>query len=273
MIIDKIIHHKELKEYLDTVVSTVNIKGFIKDDPICVPHRFAMQQDIEIAAFFTAILSWGNRKTIISKATELIHLMDDAPYDFIINHSDSDKKRFLNFKHRTFQLTDTLYFIDFLQRHYSSHNSLEKAFYPDTTLDYNQEEALVCFHNYFFESEYAPIRTRKHIATPYRKSTCKRLNMFLRWMVRCDENKVDFGLWKTIPMSALMIPLDVHVEKYARKFGLLTRKQRDWAAVEEITQHLRKFDPSDPVKYDYALFGLGVSIHLDVNTLGKSPIT
>lgn len=260
-------HHFELKAYLDKVVGVVNTAGFINDDPICIPHQFSLLQDIEISAFFTAILSWGNRKTIINKATELIHLMDGSPYDFILNHNEADMKRFLNFKHRTFHSTDTLYFIDFFQRHYTIYDTLEKAFYPDTSIVYNQERALIHFHNYFFDNENAPARTRKHIATPERKSTCKRLNMFLRWMVRRDNNNVDFGLWKTIPMSALMIPLDVHVEKYARKFELLTRKQRDWAAVEEITNRLREFDPNDPVRYDYALFGLGVISGSDVSFL------
>lgn len=248
----------ELKEYLDRIVNLVNNPGFIKDDPISVPHRFTIPQDIEIAAFLTAILSWGNRKTIISKSLELMSLMDNAPYEFILNHPESDRKRFLDFKHRTFQSTDILYFVDFLQRHYQNHPSLEKAFYANTTKPYSQQVAFTDFHHYFFDNKNAPLRTRKHIATPDRKSTCKRMNMFMRWMVRKDDRNVDFGLWKTIPMSALMIPLDVHVEKFARRFGLLSRKQRDWQAVEEITQKLRFFDPKDPVKYDYALFGLGV---------------
>ncbi len=249
----------ELKEYLESVIDVVNNRSFIKDDPICIPHRFTLQQDIEISAFFTAILSWGNRKTIINKALELMHLMDDTPHEFILHHQESDRLRFINFKHRTFQPIDILYFLDFFQQHYRNNSTLENAFYPDTSVIYNQEQAFIHFHNYFFKSENAPERTRKHIATPERKSTCKRLNMFMRWMVRSDDRMVDFGIWKTIPMSALMIPLDVHVEKYARKFGLLTRNQRDWCAVEEITNQLRKLNPNDPVRYDFALFGLGIS--------------
>jgi uncharacterized protein (TIGR02757 family) len=250
--------HSELKDYFDTLVDKVNNAGFIPDDPISVPHRFSKLQDIEIAAFLTAILSWGKRKTIINKATELIARMDNEPYDFVVNHTEKERASFLSFKHRTFQATDTLYFLDFLQRHYSAHASLEKAFYPDASISYDQKKALIYFHNYFFSGDSAPKRTQKHIATPARKSTCKRLNMLLRWMVRQDSRKVDFGLWKSIPMSSLMIPLDVHVENYARSFGLLTRKQRDWMSVEEITDKLKVLDPYDPVKYDYALFGLGI---------------
>jgi uncharacterized protein (TIGR02757 family) len=247
-----------LKEYLDLIVDKVNRYDFIDLDPISVPHRFSNKNDIEIAGFFSAILAWGNRKTIINKSLELMSLMDDQPHDFIVNHVEKDLKSITNFKHRTFQSTDLLYFVEFLQRYYRSNDSLETAFRPDPSQNYFQETALANFHHLFFEAEYAPHRTKKHLASPANKSTCKRLNMYLRWMVRSDERKVDFGIWKTIPMSGLMIPLDVHVENNARKFGLLTRKQRDWLAVEEITSNLRKMNLEDPVIYDYALFGLGV---------------
>lgn len=248
-----------LKKYLDDCVEQFNNPDFIKDDPICIPHRFDLLQDIEITAFWVSMLAWGQRKTIINKANELIKLMDDAPYDFILNHEEKDRKRFLDFKHRTFQATDTLYFLAFLQYYYQHHDSLETAFSnhlsPD---DLNTEKAISGFHKLFFSLPDAPIRTRKHIATPQRNSSCKRLNMFLRWMVRVDDKGVDFGLWKNIKMSQLMIPLDVHVERVARRYGLLHRKQRDWKAVTELTENLAKFDSSDPVKYDFALFGLGV---------------
>ena len=249
---------QDLKIYLDEVVAKVNCLDFIEKDPISIPHSYTLLQDIEISGFFSATLAWGNRTTIINKSKELMSIMDNAPYDFVKNHSDKDLKKLQHFKHRTFQGTDILYFIDFLHRHYTKYPSLETAFYNDLSEPYDQTKALSAFYTYFFDSEQAPIRTRKHIASPEKKSTCKRLNMYLRWMVRSDANKVDFGLWKTIPMSGLMIPLDVHVENIARQFGLIQRKQRDWQTVQELTEKLKSWDSSDPVKYDYALFGLGV---------------
>jgi len=240
-------------------VERYNRPAFIDADPISIPHRFSRLQDIEITAFWAAMLAWGQRKTIINKSLELIELMDGAPYDFILNHQEEDRKPFLSFKHRTFQPTDTLYFLEFFQQYYRRHHSLEDAFarhmQPE---DENTEKALVGFHESFFALPYAPQRTRKHIATPTRKSTCKRLNMFLRWMVRQDDKGVDFGLWKRISPRQLLMPLDVHVDRVARKLGLLQRKQADWWAVLELTERLRQYDPKDPVKYDFALFGLGV---------------
>ncbi|NNK90731.1 MAG: TIGR02757 family protein, partial [Saprospiraceae bacterium] len=178
----------------------------------------------------------------------------NAPFEFIVNHQEKDRKRFSEFKHRTFQYTDTLYFLEFLQWYYTQYESLEDAFVGHQDM----KSTLSTFHNQFFHLENAPTRTRKHVSTPARNSSCKRLNMFLRWMVRSDGHGVDFGLWKKIPTSMLMIPLDVHVERVARQLGLLERKQRDWKAVEELTANLRKFDPADPVKYDFALYGMGV---------------
>lgn len=249
----------DLKVLLDENVERFNSPAFITNDPISVPHQFYQKQDIEITAFWTAMLSWGQRVTIINKANELVALMNGRPYDFILNHNESDLKPFVNFKHRTFNGGDALYFIHFLNHFYNRHESLETAFTMHRMSDTDQmQEMLTGFHHYFFDSEYALPRTRKHVATPARKSTCKRLNMFMRWMVRNDNKGVDFGLWPNIPMSALKIPLDVHVEKVARKYGLLKRKQRDWQAVLEITDALYDFDPNDPVKYDYALFGEGV---------------
>ncbi len=243
-----------LKAFLDLKYVQFNHQDFILDDPIQIPKSYSLLQDIEITALWTALLSWGQRKTIINKCGELFALMDNAPYDFIINHKESDRKVFSNFKHRTFQYTDTLYFLEFFQWYYSKNDTLEDFFLKYSTI----ESALTDFHNYFFQLDNAPKRTRKHIASPERNSTCKRLNMFLRWMVRKDENAVDFGLWSKIQPSILMMPLDVHVERVARKLNLLKRKQRDWKAVVELTNSLRQFDPSDPVKYDFALFGLGV---------------
>jgi uncharacterized protein (TIGR02757 family) len=250
-------HIDQLRTILDELVVKHNRPGFIPLDPIGIPHRFSLRQDIEIAGFFAAILAWGNRKTIINKTNELLDLMDDDPYRFIVNHVERDRKRFEGFVHRTFQGIDALYFVDFLQRHYRTHESLETAFYRVSHGDYDQESALNRFYAYFSDSLHLLPRTLKHVACPEKKSTCKRLNMYLRWMVRHDDQGVDFGLWRSIPMSGLMIPLDVHVEHYSRQFGLLTRKQRDWQSVVELTTALRQMDPTDPVKYDFALFGLG----------------
>jgi uncharacterized protein (TIGR02757 family) len=250
---------QSLKDYLEELAEYYNRKDFIADDPILIPHQFSQLQDIEIAAFFAAILAWGQRKTIINKSNELLSLMDNAPYDFIRHHQEKDRKHFLHFKHRTFQTTDTLYFLEFLQQFYKKNYSLETAFLPNITLTENKtENALINFHRLFFSLPDAPSRTQKHIATPARNSTCKRLNMLLRWMVRKDDKGVDFGLWKNISPSQLLMPLDVHVERVARRFGLIERKQRDWKTVLELTSRLSAFDPDDPVKYDFALFGLGV---------------
>ncbi len=244
---------------LDEAAARYNTPNFIESDPISIPHRFSGLQDREIMGFWAATLAWGQRKTIIQNASKLAELMDNAPYDFIRNHEEIDRKRFLDFKHRTFQATDTLWFLEFLQQFYRQHPSLETAFarhlMPD---DATVENALRGFHDDFFADLDAPDRTRKHVATPARGSTCKRLNMFLRWMVRKDETGVDFGLWSRISPSQLLIPLDVHVERVARRMGLLQRAQTDWKAVLELTENLKAFDPNDPVKYDFALFGLGV---------------
>jgi len=237
---------------MDSKVKEFNKPAFITDDPIQIPKSYTKLQDIEITAFWTAMLAWGQRVTIINKSKELFQLMDNAPHDFMLNHTERDRIRFENFKHRTFQYTDTLYFLEFLQWYYQKHDTLESAFLVETEM----KETLIAFNKLFFHLDAAPRRTQKHIATPQRKSSCKRLNMFLRWMVRTEG--VDFGLWKNIDTKHLMIPLDVHVERVARTLGLLKRKQRDWTAVEELTVNLRKLDPQDPVKYDFALFGVGV---------------
>lgn len=249
----------QLEIYLNQCVEQFNRPAFIPEDPISIPHQFTKLQNIEIMGFWVSMLAWGQRKTIINKANELISLMDGAPYDFICNHEEKDRARFASFKHRTFQYTDTLYFLHFFQHYYRKADSLEQAF--SKYLDPESKHigpALVGFHEDFFSLPDAPRRTRKHIATPARKSSCKRLNMFLRWMVRQDDKGVDFGLWKTIQPRQLLMPLDVHVDRVARQFGLLKRKQRDWQAVLELTESLRAFDPEDPVKYDFALFGMGV---------------
>lgn len=247
-----------IKALLDDRVSRYNQPDFIAHDPVLVPHRFTQQQDIEISGFFAAILAWGQRKTIISKTLKLMELMDNAPYDFILHHQEQDLKRFLGFKHRTFNDTDLLYLLYFFRQYYQQHASLETAFTGEHNHIKTQKERLEHFHKLVFSLEDAPQRTRKHIATPARKSACKRLNMYLRWMVRCDKAGVDFGLWRAMPMSELVCPCDVHVERVARRLGLITRPGMNWQTAEELTAHLRAFDPTDPVKYDYALFGLGV---------------
>lgn len=264
-----------LRDFLEAAVRQYNTPAFIPDDPIGIPHRFSRLQDREIMGFWTATLAWGQRKTIIQSAERLIRLMDGAPFDFIFNHVETDRKRFLEFKHRTFQATDTLYFLEFFQNYYKKHDSLELAFSRHLQPgDATAENALIGFHRDFFDHPWAPERTRKHVATPERGSTCKRLNMFLRWMVRHDAAGVDFGIWKNIRPSQLLIPLDVHVERVARRLGLLQRPQTDWKAVLELTENLRVFDPEDPVKYDFALFGLGVlgkegnNIHIRTPDLG-----
>jgi uncharacterized protein (TIGR02757 family) len=203
------------------------------------------------------MLSWGQRTTIINKAIELMGLMDNAPYDFIINCQDQDLKPFLKFKHRTFQADDTLYFIDYFRRFYSVHDSLERAFFPSSQVT-DVKENLCQFQASFFDHINAPKRTQKHVSSPVKNSSCKRLNMFLRWMVRKDDQGVDFGIWNQCDPASLMIPLDVHVFKVAHQLGLLTRDKSDWTAVEELTAKLREFDPADPVKYDFALFSIGI---------------
>lgn len=246
-----------LKDFLDEKVALYNQPGFIENDPVSIPHRFTKKQDIEIAGLFAATLAWGQRKTIIRKCRELMAMMDDDPHAFILNHTEHDLKPFVVFKHRTFNATDTLYFIEFLRFFYQTHRSLEEAFQV-LPGEQTVEHGLVAFHNIFFELPDFPHRTRKHVATPARKSTCKRLVMYLRWMVRQDTHGVDFGIWKNISPAQLVCPCDLHVDRVARALNLIKRKQTDWQTALELTEQLRKFDPADPVKYDFALFGLGV---------------
>lgn len=279
----------QLKDFLDYKVEQYNKPNFIANDPICIPHQYTLKQDIEIAAFFAAILAWGQRKTIINKCSELFLRMDNQPYEFMLNHSDDDLKRLLGFKHRTFNDTDLLYFVSFFKHHYLQSDTLETAFLPQLQIfnidylpekfndetyvevtsspcalsdfkvdNFTAEKALNHFRSYFFSLPDFPRRTFKHISSPVQKSTCKRLNMFLRWMVRKDNNGVDFGIWNTIPLSELVCPCDVHVDRVGRRLSLINRKQTDWITAVELTEKLKEFDPNDPVKYDFALFGLGV---------------
>ncbi len=249
-----------LKDFFDRKTEEYNQVSFIKDDPISIPHLFTQKQDIEIAGFFSAIFAWGNRTSIIKSSTKLLNLMGNAPYRFVLQFKEADLLPFMDFAHRTFNPTDLFYTLKFLKFHYQLNDSLEYAFtkgmYCD---DVTTENALNSFHHYFFSIDHDfPLRTKKHIAAPFKKSSCKRLNMFLRWMVRKDNMGVDFGLWKEISPTQLICPIDVHVARVAKRFGLVTRNQTDWMAALELTENLKRLDPNDPVKYDFALFGLGV---------------
>lgn len=246
---------KNFKDFLDSKVEQYNQLSFIKDDPVSIPHLFSKKQDIEIAGFFAAVFAWGNRTTIINKSKELMQCMDMSPHAFITRHSETDLKKLLHFRHRTFNTTDLLYFVAFLKYHYQKNKSLENAF---TKWGDNVEQMLIGFHHYFFSLEHVPPRTKKHIASPEKRSNCKRLNMFLRWMVRSDNKGVDFGIWKNIKPSQLICPVDLHVARVAKRFNLLHRKQVDWQAAIELTEYLQTLDAEDPAKYDFALFGLGV---------------
>ncbi len=249
----------QLRQLLDSKLTEYNQPGFIADDPISIPHRFTAKPDIEIMGFFAATLAWGQRVTIINNCNRLVDLMDGAPHDFLLNHQERDLKRFLDFKHRTFNATDLLYFIEFLSQLYKDGSSLEEACARHLKpTDSHIGPALAGFHQQFFSLPDFPARTRKHVSTPERGSTCKRLNMYLRWMVRNNDRGVDFGLWKGIKPSQLLCPLDVHVERVARKLGLITIPQTNWKTVVELTENLKQLDANDPVKYDIALFALGV---------------
>jgi uncharacterized protein (TIGR02757 family) len=248
---------ESLKDFLDLKAEQFNHRGFIENDPVSVPHMFTKRQDIEIAGLFASLLAWGQRVTIIRKCKELLLAMDNDPHNFIVNHKPKDLRRFEGFKHRTFNSTDTLYFITALKSIYKQYASLEETFIvsPDET---TIENGLIRFHDKFFSLKDHPHRTKKHVPTPVRKSTCKRICMYLRWMVRSDNKGVDFGLWKKISPAQLVCPCDLHVDRVSRQLKLIKRKQTDWQTALELTTNLRKFDPVDPVRYDFALFGLGV---------------
>ncbi len=246
-----------LKAFLDQKVNAFNNPAFVEHDPISIPHLFTLKEDQEISAFITAIISWGQRPTILKNARWLMEKMDDAPYSFIVNHQPKDLLQFEPFVHRTFNNIDCIYFIKALQNIYKNHGGLEQSisvFFQE----YNSlEKAIALWRNVFFSLPHES-RTLKHISNPENNSAAKRINMFLRWMVRKDNAGVDFGIWNSIPPSALYAPLDLHSGRVARSLGLLTRKQDDWKAVSDLTHNLRKLDPIDPIKYDFALYGLGI---------------
>lgn len=248
-----------LKKFLDECIVKYNCPEFITEDPISIPHQFTVKQDIEISGLLTAMISWGQRKSILKSAHRLMKLMDGRPYDFILKHTEKDRMRFKTFVHRTFNGEDAIYMMDFLQDYYKNNKSLEQLF---TGSDIRAEDhvgpALIRFRSSFIEKYGEKARLLKHISSPQKGSRCKRLLMYLRWMVRKDASGVDFGLWKQIRSDQLLLPLDVHVENTARALGLLNRKQMDWKAVVELTNNCRLMNPEDPASYDFALFGLGV---------------
>ena len=246
----------ELKEFLDAKVLEYNHPKFLEDDPIQIPHRFTRKEDIEVSAFLTATIAWGNRKSIINNATKLMELMGNTPYDFIMNHTEDDLEKLSPFVHRTFNSIDLAYFVSSLQNIYKNHGGLETVFTEYQTKD-SMQPAISKFKEVFFELPHQT-RTQKHVSDPNKGSAAKRINMFLRWMVRDSATGVDFGLWKNIESAKLSCPLDVHSGNVARKLKLLKRKQNDAKALQELDKNLRKLDATDPVKYDFALFGLGV---------------
>ncbi|PZD78205.1 TIGR02757 family protein [Mesonia sp. K7] len=249
-------NRQELKDFLDYKADFYENSDFISSDPIQVPHKFSKKEDIEIIAFLVSTIAWGKRKMIINNGKKMVELLDHQPYDFILNHQEKDLKKLAAFVHRTFNHLDFCYFLKALQHIYKHHQGLETIFTKYST-SYSTQIAITKFREIFFEIPHLA-RTEKHVSNPLKNSAYKRINMFLRWMVRTSENGVDFGLWNNISTSALSCPLDVHSGNVARKLGLLSRKQNDGKALKELDENLRKFDAEDPVKYDFALFGLGV---------------
>jgi TIGR02757 family protein len=246
----------ELKEFLDAKVLEYNHPRFLEDDPLQIPHRFTKKEDIEISAFLSSTIAWGNRKSIINNASKLMDLMDHAPHDFVMGHQPEDLDKLSHFVHRTFNGIDLGYFVTSLQNIYANHSGLEGIFTVHQQQD-SMQPAISKFKEIFFELPHET-RTAKHVSDPLKGSAAKRINMFLRWMVRDNSTGVDFGLWKDISPSKLSCPLDVHTGNVGRKLKLLKRKQSDAKALAELDKNLRKLDPNDPVKYDFALFGLGV---------------
>ncbi len=246
----------ELKEFLDEKADLYNRPSFIELDPISIPHQFSGKEDIEISGFLAATIAWGNRKSILRSAKRMIGLMDEQPFNFIVNSEDSDLKKMKGFVHRTFNSDDFIYFIKALKHIYNNKGGLEQIFKEYRTSD-SLQPAIHEFHNIFFELTHEK-RTERHVSDPFKGSAAKKLNMYLRWMIRKDDRGVDFGLWKSIPPSVLSCPLDVHSGNVARKLGLLTRNQNDARAVAELDLFLRSLDSEDPARYDFALFGLGV---------------
>ena len=246
----------ELKEFLEAKVEEYNHPRFIETDPIQIPHQFSKKEDIEIAGFLTATISWGNRKSIITNANKMMMLLNQSPFDYVMNHEASDLEKLRPFVHRTFNEDDLIQFIKSLNHIYKNHGGLEAVF-SKYSEEFSTQNAIHQFKKHFFEIEHLT-RTQKHVSDPSKNSAAKRINMFLRWMVRDDNNGVDFGIWKSLTPAQLSCPLDVHSGNVARALGLLKRKQNDAKALKELDLALRKLDINDPVKYDFALYGLGV---------------
>ena len=246
----------ELKNFLDEKVELYNNPNFIESDPVQIPHLFSLKEDIEIAGFLSATIAWGNRKMIIKNSYRMMELMGNSPYDFVMSHRENDLERFESFVHRTFNGQDFASFIRSLQHIYKNHNGLEGVFTKHQETN-SMQKSIHEFKKIFFEIDHLT-RTQKHISDPLNNSAAKRINMYLRWMVRQDTKGVDLGIWKNISPAKLSCPLDVHSGNVARKLGLLSRKQNDGKALAELDLNLRKLNPNDPVKYDFALFGLGV---------------
>ncbi len=244
---------KELQSFLDFKAEQYESTEFIAHDPIQIPHQFSKKRDIEIAAFLTSTIAWGNRLSIIKSAKKMMDMMDVSPHDFIINHQEKDLENFRGFVHRTFNEQDLIIFVKALKNIYTNHNGLESLFSSNKI---TLQDRIHNFKKTFFEIDHIP-RTQKHVSDPKKGSAAKRINMFLRWMVRSSEKEVDFGIWKDISKSELSLPLDLHTGNVARKLGLLKRRQNDAKALLELDAILRKLDRKDPVKYDFALFGLG----------------
>lgn len=244
-----------LKQFLDEKAAYYNHPRFIEHDPIQIPHQFSRKEDIEIIGFLMATIAWGNRKSIINNGQKLIEIMEHSPYEFILNYNNKKASTLAPFVHRTFNTDDLHYFFKALQNIYNHHGGLEMVFSKHISPTSTQK-AITAFKEVFFELEHLA-RTQKHVSNPEKNSAAKRINMYLRWMVRDASGGVDFGLWKSISPATLSCPLDVHSGNVARKLKLLIRKQNDGKALIELDTSLRQLDPNDPVKYDFALFGLG----------------
>jgi len=256
---------EQLKYFLDEKYNEYNNKQFIQSDPIQIPHTFSQKENIEIAGFLASTIAWGQRKSIISNSKKMMEIMENNPIEYLKNVSDNEIDKIRNITHRTYNYEDFQFFVKSLKNIYLNHNGLENVFTTGFQKNNTVKEAIKYFREVFFSIPF-PERTSRHVANVDKKSAAKRINMFLMWMVRHDDNGVHFGIWKRIPTSALMLPIDVHTGNTARALGLLTRTQTDWQAVEEVSDNLRKFDPIDPIKYDFSLFGI------DLNKLLNKPV-
>lgn len=252
------IAESDLYDLLETLHDRYNVPDFIEDDPVSIPHRYSSREDIEISGFLSATIAWGNRKMIVRNARQMMKYMDDSPFDYVTSASDAELGCLASFVHRTFNGDDFINFVLALRKLYHDFGNLGAFFEKEYASTKDIRQVLSLFRKRFFSAEHTP-HCEKHLSSIDKGSACKRLNMFLRWMVRRDDRGVDFGLWRKIPMAALYLPLDVHSGNVARELGLLNRKQNDWKAVEEVTTNLQRFNADDPIRYDFSLFGAGVN--------------